>query len=243
MGTVARLLHTPVKSLRMADVDELVLGPRGVEGDRVFYLVGDDGQSLNRDRRLPLCAASARLDGDELVVELPDGSTVRGPTPLGERFEGGFDMGLRVAAHVVEGPWSEALSDFAGEHVRLARVADGRGGWSGFPVSLLGTASVDALGLGPLDARRFRMMVQVDGEAPFAEDAWVGCEVAVGSAVVRVVEECSRCAVTTVDPDTGRRDVDALRAMVQAKGAADLGVYADVVQPGVIRLGDAVAPA
>jgi uncharacterized protein YcbX len=60
--------------------------------------------------------------------------------------------------------------------------------------------------------------------------------------VVRVVEECIRCAVTTVDPDTGERDVDALRAMITAKGAANLGVYCDVITPGTIRLGDPVAP-
>jgi uncharacterized protein YcbX len=176
-----------------------------------------------------------------LTIQLPDGSSVSGETPLGERFEGGFDMGLRIAANVVDGPWTEALSDFAGERVRLARTADGRGGWSGFPVSLIGSASIDALGLGPVDARRFRMMVQVDGEAPFAEDRWIGREVRVGDALVRVVEPCARCAVTTVDPETGERDVDALRAMIAAKGAADLGVYAEIVEPGEIRVADAVA--
>ena len=240
MTVVGRLLHTPVKSLRMHDVERLEIGPGGVVDDRVLYLVDDAGQSLNQARRLPLCQATATLDGGVLTIRLPDGSEVSGETPLGERFEGGWDMRLRIPANIVEGPWSEALSDFAGEHVRLARVADGRGGWSGFPVSLIGSASIDALGLGPIDARRFRMMVQVDGGAPFAEDRWVGREVRVGSAVVRVVEPCARCAVTTVDPETGARDVDALRAMVDAKGVADLGVYCEVVEPGMVRVGDAV---
>ena len=237
---VGRLLHTPVKSLRMADVDELEIGPRGVAGDRAFYLVDAAGQSLNGARRLPLCRATASLDGGILTIALPDGTSVSGETPLGERFESGWDMRLRIAAHVVEGPWTEALSDFAGEPVRLARVADGRGGWSGFPVSLIGMASIDALGLGPIDARRFRMMVQLDGGAPFEEDRWVGRDVRVGEAVVRVVEACARCAVTTVDPETGERDVDALRAMVEAKGVADLGVYCDVVAPGRVSVGDPV---
>jgi uncharacterized protein YcbX len=238
---VARLLHTPVKSLRMRDVDALELGPNGVVDDRVFFLLDERGCSIRHARRLPLCRATAAYADEVLTIQLPDGSTVSGETPLGRRFESGWDMDLRIPACEVEGPWAEALSDFAGEPVRLARVADDRGGWSGFPVSLIGEASIDALGLGPIDPRRFRMLVQVAGGAPFAEDSWVGGDVRIGGAVVRVREECIRCAVTTVDPETGERDVDSLRAMITAKGEPNLGVYCDVVEPGPIRVGDAVS--
>jgi uncharacterized protein YcbX len=46
--------------------------------------------------------------------------------------------------------------------------------------------------------------------------------------------------VTTCDPDSGERDVDTLRAMIEAKGAADLGIYGSVVEPGLVRVGDTV---
>jgi uncharacterized protein YcbX len=242
MTTVARLLHTPVKSLKMGEVDQLVLHERGVVDDRIFFLVDDAHQSLNQARRLPLCQATAAFDGEILSIALPDGTTVVGETPPGERFTAGFDMQSTIEATLVPGPWRDALSGWAGEPVRLARAADGRGGWSGFAASLIGTPTIDALGLGPIDPRRFRMMIQTAGGAPFEEDAWVGRDVRVGDAVVRIVEECIRCAVTTVDPDTGERDVDALRAMITAKGASNLGVYCDVITPGTIRLGDPVAP-
>lgn len=237
---VSRLLHTPVKSLCLAEVDAIEVGPNGVVDDRVYVLVDADGRSLRGAKRLPLCRASATLADGVLRIALPDGSVVEGPTPLGDRIEIGFDMDSRIEVDLVDGPWAEALSAFAGEPVRLARTVDGRGGWSGFPVSLIGSASIDALGLGPIDARRFRMLVEFDGAPPFAEDGWVGREVRIGGAVVRVDEACARCAVTTVDPDTGERDVDALRAMVDAKGVADLGVYCTVVTPGAIRVGDPV---
>jgi uncharacterized protein YcbX len=240
MTTVARLLHTPVKSLKMGEVDQLVLHERGVVDDRIFFLVDDAHQSLNQARRLPLCQATAAFDGEILSIVLPDGSLVVGETPTGERFTAGFDMKSTIEATLVPGPWREALSDWAGEPVRLARAADGRGGWSGFAASLIGTPTIDALGLGPIDARRFRMMIQTIGGVPFEEDAWIGRDVRVGEAVVRVVEECIRCAVTTVDPDTGERDVDALRAMITAKGEPNLGVYCDVIEPGIIRIGDPV---
>lgn len=235
---VRRLLHTPVKSLRLGEVDAIAVGPNGVVDDRVFVLVDADGRSLRGPKRLPLCRATATLVDGALRIALPDGSVIEGETPLGARIQIGFDMDSRIDVDLVGGPWGEALSDFAGEPVRLARTVDGRGGWSGFPVSLIGSASIDALGLGPIDPRRFRMLVEFDGAPPFGEDAWVGRDVRIGEAVVRVQEACARCAVTTVDPETGARDVDALRAMVDAKGVADLGVYCTVVTPGAIRVGD-----
>ena len=144
MTTVARLLHTPVKSLRMTDVEVLELGPNGVVGDRIFFLVDDANQSLNQARRLPLCQATAVFDDGILSIALPDGTTVVGETPLGERFTAGFDMKSTIEATLVPGPWRDALSGWAGEPVRLARAADGRGGWSGFAASLIGTPTLDA---------------------------------------------------------------------------------------------------
>ena len=242
MITVSHLLQTPVKSLAMSEVAQFELGPDGVVGDRRFFLLGDDGRSLNAARRLPLCQASATLNDGQLTIVLPDGTSVTGPTEVGERLTVGWDMKLEIDAYIVPGPWREALSEFAHEPVRLARVADERGGWSGFSVSLIGTPSIDALGLGPIDSRRFRMLIQTAGGAPFVEDGWVGRDVRVGAAVIHVDETCARCAVTTCDPDSGERDVDTLRAMIEAKGVADLGIYGSVVEPGLVRVGDTVEP-
>ena len=238
---VARLLMAPLKSTRLVEVDRVELGPDGVEGDRAFFLLGADGSSLRGPRRLPLCRLEATWAEGVLSVRLPDGVVVAGEPVDGEPVRARWDMDLEVDAVVVEGPWAVALSAFCGEPVRLARVARGRGGWSGFPVSVIGGPSIDALGLGPVDPRRFRMLVETAGGAPFAEDAWVGRDVRIGAALVRIEEACARCAVTTVDPETGERDVDALRAMVTAKGVADLGVYGRVLEPGTVRVGDPVA--
>jgi uncharacterized protein YcbX len=49
--------------------------------------------------------------------------------------------------------------------------------------------------------------------------------------------------MTTHDPDTGERDLDTLRTLIDYRGLregkyADFGVLGDVVTPGTIRLGD-----
>jgi len=52
----------------------------------------------------------------------------------------------------------------------------------------------------PLDILRFRANIVVDGDEPFAEDAWSG--VRIGDVDFRTTELCDRCVMTTIDPVT-----------------------------------------
>ncbi|MFN8624324.1 MAG: MOSC domain-containing protein, partial [Chloroflexota bacterium] len=100
----------------------------------------------------------------------------------------------------------------------------------------------------PLDQRRFRMTIGIGGVRAWAEDAWLGHEVRVGGAVVRPEGNVGRCATTTQDPDTGTPDVDTLGLLSRLRGDVatteplPFGVWASVVTPGLVRLGDPVAP-
>ena len=64
----------------------------------------------------------------------------------------------------------------------------------------------------------------------------------VGGAVLRVEAPVERCAVTTRDPDDGRRDAPVLKALagLHGKDAVVFGVWCEVVAPGRVRVGDAV---
>ena len=64
-----------------------------------------------------------------------------------------------------------------------------------------------------LDRRRFRanILAEPDSGEPFAEDTWIGERLTIGEALVEVVVNTERCAVTTFDPDTGERHPDVLR--------------------------------
>lgn len=241
MTVIAALRHSPVKSMGLAEVESLELGMDGAVDDRRFFLLGDDDRVVNSNRAPTQCLVEARFADGALALTFPDGRTVAGEPEDRGTVSVGWEAGLTLDAIVVDGPWAEPLSEFVGERVRLARIPEGRGGYSVYGISLIGRPSIDALGLGPLDPRRFRMLIETDGGVPFEEDAWVGHDVRIGEALVRIIETCPRCAVTTRDPATGERDVDALRAMIDAKGVADLGIYGEVVEPGTIRVGDAVA--
>jgi uncharacterized protein YcbX len=189
---------------------------------------------------------------ERLTLRFPDGAVVtsdaRGegdPIEMPWPYGGG-------AVHVRHVPaFDEALSGYVGMPMRLARTLAGERPSSAH-VTILSIASVEALERGAglpeaIDDRRFRMLVTVDRVPPFGESRWVGDEVAVGEAVVRVDEEAARCATTTRDPATGLRDIDMLRILRDVRGVTprktvDLGVYCNVVRPGRVAVGDEVRP-
>jgi uncharacterized protein YcbX len=99
-------------------------------------------------------------------------------------------------------------------------------------------ASLAALGIP--DPRRFRMTITIDGVEAWEEHGWGGHELTAGEAVLRVTEPVPRCAVTTRDPDSGRRDHPTLKALADLRGKRDVtfGVWCEIVAPGRVRVGD-----
>ena len=159
--------------------------------------------------------------------------------------------GLRdVPGHVAAG-WSELFSDIAGRPVRLVLGATGAFDVAG--VTLLGTASTEGLATGnataPIDARRFRMNVEISGGSPHDEDTWEGRELRVGEVVLRVGGPVKRCAATTRNPDNGEIDLQTLKLIGNLRGRQEtpewgkgfyFGVYAEATTPGRINVGDEV---
>ena len=72
---------------------------------------------------------------------------------------------------------------------------------------LIGQASLDDISrkIGrPMEMLRFRPNLVIEGSEAFAEDGWK--RIRIGDVEFRVVKSCSRCILTTVDPQTGVRD-------------------------------------
>ena len=119
------------------------------------------------------------------------------------------------------------------------------------PVTLMTTASLRAAASaypsGRWDPRRFRsnLLIEIDGDG-FVENAWVGRRLAVGDVVLEGVAATPRCIMTTLAQADLPADPEILRTLarhnrVELKGSgrfACLGVYASVVTPGRIAVGD-----
>jgi uncharacterized protein YcbX len=89
-----------------------------------------------------------------------------------------------------------------------------------------------------LSPHRWRGNLWLEGAAPWAEFGWIGREIRIGQAVLRIEERITRCTATQVNPDSGKTDADTLSALEAAFGHQDFGVYATVVKGGDVAMGD-----
>jgi uncharacterized protein YcbX len=114
-------------------------------------------------------------------------------------------------------------------------------------ISIINLASVAALEEAtgaPVHPLRFRGNLQVEGWPAWHEFDLLDAVIAIGpSARLKVVKRTVRCAATEVDPDTGIRDLPVPRALRDHFGHLDCGVYAEVIEPGDIAVGDAIISA
>jgi uncharacterized protein len=128
-----------------------------------------------------------------------------------------------------------------GRPISVVRAARGMTD-SAFPsVAILNLASLAALSDATgrhLAMERFRGNVWLGGLEPWEEFGWIGREIALGGARLRVVQRITRCKATGVDPDTGRPDADTLGTLELGWGHRDFGIYAEVIEGGPIAVGD-----
>ena len=126
------------------------------------------------------------------------------------------------------------------------------------PLHLLTTSTLDRIAElsphGRSDPQRYRPNIVVRTIAPgFTENDWLERNLRVGDELVlRVISRTPRCAVPTLAHGPLPRDPDALRVLAQHNRMEPLdgadpepcaGVYAQVLRPGRVRVGDAVRPA
>jgi MOSC domain-containing protein len=88
--------------------------------------------------------------------------------------------------------------------------------------------------------RRFRANVWFSGAPAWSERGWIGQQVQMGGAVLRVTKPITRCAATQVNPETAERDADPLTELRTLYGHIELGVHAEVVEGGRFAIGDAI---
>ncbi|MGV9311894.1 MOSC domain-containing protein [Streptomyces sp. NPDC003691] len=163
--------------------------------------------------------------GDTLAVRLRDGIPLPGDTARA-------DETLRT--WFPDGPDGPVTADAPG-----VSLWD----WPYAAISIINLDTVRALSESagvPVDPRRFRANLYVEGLGAWKEFALVGRRVALGGAELEIIQATDRCRATTVNPDTGERDLNVPLLLASRFGHVYCGVYARVVRGGPVAEGDAL---
>ena len=115
-----------------------------------------------------------------------------------------------------------------------------------FPIMLMTQQSLDTMARtapdSAFDEKRFRanfVFDVSDSSAPFPEQDWIGRQLQIGDVVLKVLDTCPRCSMTTHATGPLLRDTDIMRHLVK-HADGNLGVYAKVVRGGKMTQGQTV---
>jgi uncharacterized protein YcbX len=248
-----------VKATKFLNPESVEVERDGICHDRAFALVEADDKFINSDQHRKFIPLKFTYDAeqDSLRLELPDGSIVAGPASYSDRTFAIDHFGLRtINAAEVDGPWHQALSDYAERSIRLVRCLSTGGAIDVLPVTILTTGSLLRLARevgAPVDASRFRAGFIIDNKIEHEEDGWDGRTLRIGGAMLKVRTAVPRCAITGFNPNSGERDQEVMKSLIRYRDKANLpdgmlpdyatpgfATYAEVIEPGKVSVGDTV---
>lgn len=243
--------------IRLADIYRHPIKAHGAE--LLDHVTLEPGKCLPRDRHWAVAHEAAKTDGGAWAHCANFSRGAKAPSLMAIKAHWDEAAHLLTLTHpdapdLTFDPDTDgqALIDWSRGMIPETRAAStrvvsapGRGMTdSDFPsISICNHASNRAVGqkLGhDLSPLRWRGNLWLDGLALWEEFDLIGKRLKIGETLLEVREPITRCAATTANPDTGRRDADTLGALRDGWNHQEFGVYAVVIEGGRIAAGDAV---
>lgn len=260
MITLSRLYVHPVKSMRGLQLSHAQVSSSGLAFDRVFMITEPDGTFITARQYPKMVMFTPALMSDGLYLTAPDGesASIRFNDFLANA-EPTEVWGNHFTALIAPAAINNWLSGYFQREVQLRwlgpeltrRVkpmpeiplsfADG------FPYLLINEASFKELQQrcpSSIKPEQFRPNLLVTGASAFAEDSWQ--VIRVGDITFDLVKPCSRCVLTTVSVERGRKHptgepLQTLQTFRTAEnGDIDFGQNMVARNSGIIRVGDEV---
>ena len=267
--TIRGIFIYPIKSLQGIALDRAALSDRGLAHDRRWMLVDEDGRFITQREDSMLCFFDVREDlgGFRITARSPlkHNRSILIPRELNT----GSSLNVTIwsdecEAMIASEEVNVFFSDALGRSCKLVymppstkRIVDTRYATEpalsafgdGYPVLLIGTASLDDLnkrlalsGSLPVDWDRFRPNIVVQTQLPFEEDRWKVFKV--GEHLAAGVKLCARCVFTTIDQVTGEKSKEPLRTMASYRSMSGKVMFGQnvIVQSsaGELCVGDAI---
>lgn len=220
----------PVKGLQGIRLEKAFATSRGIQYDRKWMLVDQQGRFLSQ-REIPLLS--------QFAVSLEkDGIQIISPNKHSKLFIDFSEEGQRipieiwddsVMAALCSSQTSQWFSDILNIPVRMVRMPDDVfrqvdpkyvphpnpvGFADGFPFLLCSHSSLAVLNQKleeKITMQRFRPNLVFSGGVGFEEDHFG--EFSIGNISFQAIKPCARCHVITIDPDTGNKGQEPLRTL------------------------------
>ncbi|MEX2603837.1 MAG: MOSC N-terminal beta barrel domain-containing protein [Gracilimonas sp.] len=222
----------PIKSLGGIRVDESIAGERGLQYDRRWMLVNNQGKFLSQRTHPNMALLQVELkksglrvfhkqnrDNEILIPFEPQNSNMMPVQIWDDEVEGQivdsglsrwFSSQLGIECNLVFMPSKvrRKVDPKYAVNAETVSFADG------MPYLLIGQASLDDLNSrleNPVPMNRFRPNLVFAGGRPYEEDEWE--ELLVGEAQFRIVKPCARCIITTTDQESSNRGKEPLKTL------------------------------
>ncbi|MFP5514609.1 MAG: MOSC domain-containing protein [Alphaproteobacteria bacterium] len=240
---------------------------KGMSGQDLTATDLTAGQAIPLDRRYGLLHGPAALDTETEGWRLPSDFFTLDRTEKLAALQTEFDEtahaliirrgGRQVSRGRLDQPMGRTLLEqFFAAYLagivpgmpRLIEAQHGAFGDSEEPsVTLLNLASLrdleERIAKQPVDPRRLRANLLVDGIDPWAERGWVGRTLTIGGATLEVVEALDCRPGNDVNPESGVADLSLPTIMERGYGHSQILLRARVTGGGRIAVGDPVTPA
>ena len=272
---VDQLWNYPVKSMIGTRVNEVMVSPLGIVGDRHWAIRDTERGGIRGAKKigeLMQCAARrSENDSSVVVITLPNGNEVSSDSPdinqvlsdaLGravvlqslpvdndiEHFRRGpadTDDVMQELRGIFGREEDEPLPDFSVFPPEVATLESPLGTHHDcWPLLVMTTSAMSALQQAlpesVIDVLRFRPSIMIDTPESVGhpEFSWKGRMARIGSVVVEFLDPCPRCVmITRRINDAIPQDRAILRHVVRDLNQ-NVGVYARVITPGSIAVGD-----
>ncbi|PWC18584.1 hypothetical protein DDT52_13190 [Brenneria roseae subsp. roseae] len=255
---VTRLYIHPVKSMRGLQLSHAMASASGLAHDRTFMITETDGTFITARQYPQMVLFTPALLPDGLFISAPDGQTASVrftdfiPTPQPTEV-----WGNHFTSQIAPDAINTWLSGYFQRQVQLRWVGDDPSRRvkqhpevplsfaDGYPYLLINEASFQALRQrcpAGIRLEQFRPNLVVTGAPAFAEDSWQ--TVRIGDVIFDVAKPCSRCVLTTVSIERGRKHPSSeplatLQSFRTAEnGDVDFGQNLIARNSGIIRVGD-----
>ena len=232
---VQQIFCYPVKSCRGSSLLESQVQKEGLVSDRRFIIISSDNVMVTQRTHPKLALVEALVSGDSLVLNAPGHEKLEVPVkessdvfqvglhPVSRAAAGETPPREMVAASLLPDAAHQWITQYLeGTEQRQFRVAvmpqqhirhvtrkqyDHTVGFADIMPILMGNLKtlddINHRAKAQFDIRRFRPNLVVNGNTPFEEHTWK--RVKIGNHIYRVVKNCTRCVMTTVNLEKGEK--------------------------------------